>query len=262
MCLPPTDVEGKSYIYRYDGSGEWESLESRLQTVNEEELLCAETDSFSLFGVFIPVIESAEGVLHSEDAENGFSLTPLGEGGSIVYGDRSIGLSVTGDVDLSSSNPAVIVSRTILDRINQITFELSEASPQDPPSGFRLEGLAAEVNLGVTLGEGETVTVCLPSAGGEPDLYYRYDGESEEWELLESQLETVNGEEVVCAEAGAVSLSGVFVEETGGCAVASVNGEGTVRWQGAVFNLLLTISVLLLIPGMSRLKCRKSGFSY
>ena len=254
VCLPPTGVEGESDIHRYDGPGEWERLESRLQTVNEEELLCAKTGSFSLFGVFVPVIESAEGVLHSEDAEDGFSLTPLGEGGSVVYGDRTIGLSVTGDVDMSSSNPAVIVSRNVLDRVEEITFELSEASPEAPPLGLRLEGFTAEVNLGVTLGEGETVAVCLPYAGDEEDIYYRYNDESEEWELLESWVETVNGEELVCAEAGAVSLVAVFVEEMGGCVIAAGSGEGTVRWQGALFNLLLIISVLLLIPGRSKLK--------
>ena len=70
---------------------------------------------FSLFGVFVPVIESAEGVSHSEDEEEGFSLTPLGVGGSIVYGERTIDLSVTGDV--ASSNPAVIVPRNVLDRV-------------------------------------------------------------------------------------------------------------------------------------------------
>ena len=254
VCLPPTEVEGESDIHRYDGPGEWERLESRLQTVNGEELLCAKTDSLSLFGVFVPVIESAEGVSYSEDPEDGFSLTPLGEGGSVVYGDRTIDLSVTGDVGMSSGDPAVIVPRDILDRVNEITFELSEISPQPPPLGLRLEGFTVEVNLGVTLGEGETVAVCLPYAGSEGDIYYRYNDEPEEWELLESRLETVNGEELVCAETGAVSLVGVFVEETGGgCAVAAANGEGTVRWQGALFNLLLTISVLLL-PGMSKLK--------
>ena len=48
-----------------------------LKTVNEEELLCGETDSFSLFGVFVPVIESAEGVSHSEDEEELSFLLPL-----------------------------------------------------------------------------------------------------------------------------------------------------------------------------------------
>ena len=73
-----------------------------------------------------------------------------------------------------------------------------------------------------------------------------------EWEVLESRLETVNGEEVVCGDVGGFSLTGVFVEDTGGCVIASASGEG-VPWRGAVFNLLLTMSVLLLIPGKSRL---------
>ena len=112
VCLPPAEIEGESHVHRYDG--EWERLPSRLDEVNEEELLCGETDSFSLFGVFVPVIESAEGVSHSEDEEKGFSLTPLGVGGSIVYGERTIDLSVTGDV--ASDNPSVIVPRNVLDR--------------------------------------------------------------------------------------------------------------------------------------------------
>ena len=248
VCLPPADVKGKSYVHRYDE--EWKILPSRLETVNGEKLVCGDTDSFSLFGVFSPVIESAEGVIHSENPESGFSLTPLGEGGSIVYGQKTIDLSVTGDVG-SSGDPAVIVSRNVLDRVEEITFELSEVSPHDPPPGFYLEGFAVEVDLGVTLGEEETVSVCLPSSG-ESDIY-RYSEELGEWEVLPSQLETVNGEEVVCGDVGGFSLTGVFVEDTGGCVIASASGEG-VRWQGAVFNLLLIISVLLLIPGMSRLK--------
>ena len=244
VCLPPAEIEGESHIHRYDG--EWERLPSRLEMVNEEELLCGETDSFSLFGVFVPVIESAEGVSHSEDEEEGFSLAPLGVGGSIVYGDRSIDLSVTGDA--ASSNPAVIVPRNVLDRVEEITFELQEVSPHDPPQGLRLSGFTAEIDLGVTLGEEETVAVCLPQAGGD---IYLYNDQLEEWELLPSLLETVNGEELLCAETGGFSLTGVFVEETGGCAVAA-SGEGTLRWQRALFNLLLAISVLLLIakPGV------------
>ena len=94
----------------------------------------------------------------------------------------------------------------------------------------------------------ETVTVCLPQAGGD---IYRYNDELGEWEVLPSLLETVNGEELLCAETGGFSLTGVFVEETGGCAVAAASGEGAVRWQGALFNLLLTISVLLIAkPGV------------
>ena len=251
VCLPPAEIEGKSYIHHYnDESGEWEPLLSRIETVHGEELLCVDTDSFSQFRVFVPVIESEE-VTHSEDPKDVFSLTPLGEGGSIVYGPGTIGLSVTGDTDPSYGNPAVIVSRNILDRISEITFELSEVS-EFPLPGYRLQGFEAEVNLGVTLGQGETVTVCLPYSGGEEDIYYRYNDESEEWEeLLESWPDTVNGEDVLCGDAGAVSLSGIFVEETGGCAVASAGGEGFL-WRGAVFNLLLIMSVLLLVPGMSR----------
>ena len=246
VCLPPAEIEGKSYIHHYnDESGEWEPLPSRLETVNGEELLCVDTDSFSQFRVFVPVIESEE-VTHREDPKDVFPLTPIGEGGSIVYGPGTIDLSVTGDTDPSYANPAVIVSRSILDRVDEITFELSEVS-EYPPPGYRLSGFEAEVNLGIPLRQRETVSVCLPSSGGEEDIYYRYNDESEEWEVLESQLDTVNGEDVLCGDAGAVSLSGVFVEETGGCVIAAAGGEG-VLWRGAVFNLLLIMSVLLLIP--------------
>ncbi len=246
VCLPTAEVNGKSYVHRYDE--EWKILPSRSETVNGEKVVCGDTDSFSMFGVFLPVIESAEGVNHSEDPEYGFSLTPLGEGGSIVYGERTIDLSVTGDVG-SSGDPAVIVSRSVLDRVEEITFELSEVSPHDPPPGFYLEGFSAEVDLGVTLEPGETVSVCLPSAG-ESDIY-RYSEVLGEWEVLESRSETVNGEEVVCGDVGAVSLTGVFVEDTGGCVIASAGGEG-VPWRGAVFNLLLIMSVLMLVPGKHR----------
>ena len=250
VCLPPAEVKGESYVQRYDeAEGEWKLLPSRLETVNGEELVCGDTDTFSLFGVFLPVIESAEGVNHSEDPESGFSLTPLGEGGSIVYGQRTIDLLVTGDVNPSSGDPAIIVSRSVLDQVEEITFELSEVSPHDPPPGFYLEGFSAEVNLGVTLEPEETVSVCLPSAG-ESDIY-RYSEELGEWEVLPSQLETVNGEEVVCGDVGSFSLTGVFVEDTGGCVIASAGGEG-IPWRGAVLNLLLIISVLLLIPGMRK----------
>ena len=90
--------------------------------------------------------------------------------------------------------------------------------------------------------------VFRPSGG---DIY-RYSEELGEWELLESSRpEMVNGEEVVCGDVDAFFLTGVFVEDTGGCVIASAGGEG-VLWRGAVFNLLLTISVLLLIPGMRK----------
>ena len=247
VCLPPADVKGEAYVHRYDG--EWKILPSRSETVNGEELVCGDTDSFSMFGVFLPVIESSEGVTHSEDAEYGFSLTPLGEGGSIVYGERTIDLSVTGDLG-SSGDPAVIVSRSVLDRVEEITFELSEVPPHDPPPGFYLEGFTAEVDLGVTLEQGETVSVCLPSSGGD---IYRYSEALGEWEVLESSRpETVNGEEAVCGDVDGFSLTGVFVEDTGGCVIASAGGEG-VPWKGAVFNLLLIMSVLLLIPRKSKL---------
>ena len=134
-----------------------------------------------------PVITSAEGVTYSGNATEGFSLTPLGEGGNIVYRRRTIDLSVTRDECPSPDNPAVIISRSTLDRVREITFELKELSPHDPPPGFRMEGCTAEIDPGVRLGQTETVTVCLPPAEIEGESHvHRYDGE---WERLPSRLE-------------------------------------------------------------------------
>ena len=118
------------------------------------------------------------------------------------------------------------------------------------PKGLGFQVSSAEVDLGVTLGEEETVTVCLPQAGGD---IYRYSDDLGEWEVLPSLLQTNNGEELPCAETGRFSLTGVFVDLSGACAVAA-SGEETVRWQAVLSNLLLIISVLLLLPGRSKLK--------
>ena len=267
VCLPPAEGEEESGLYHYDEeSGEWRLLEpQQLQMVNGEELLCGETDAFSLFAVFIPVIyviESPEGgIRYSGDVESGFSFTPEGAGTSISYGDSTIDIFVTRDEGLpSGANPAVIVPGDIFDRADRITFDLlSEVSlQQPPPPGLRLEGFAAEVDLvGVELSEEESVTVCLPPAEDEEESdIYRYNEVSEEWELLGSRPKRVNGEDLVCAETDAFSLTGVFVEEEetdgGGCAIAAGSGEAGTGWsENTVFNLLLTISVLLLIPGKS-----------
>ena len=132
-----------------------------------------------------PVIESPEGVSHSGNPNDGFSLTPLGEGGSIVYRKRTIDIPVTRDECTSPGNPALIISRSTLDRVREITFELSETSPQDPPPGFRMEGCVAEIDPGIRLGQRETVAVCLPPADVKGEAYvHRYD---EEWKILPSR---------------------------------------------------------------------------
>lgn len=85
----------------------------------------------------------------------------------------------------SDAKPRIIGwSPDILSRVEKITFELSVASPQSPPSGFRLGGLTAEIDLmGVTLGQGETAVVCLPLAEGEEEWdIYHYNEESGEWD--------------------------------------------------------------------------------
>ena len=96
----------------------------------------------------------------------------------------------------------------------------------------------------------EKQSLCVFRLSG--GIFYRYSEGLGEWELLESSRpEMVNGEEVFCGDVDGSSLTGVFVEDTGGCVIAAVSGEG-VLWRGAVFNLLLIISVLLLIPGMRK----------
>ena len=84
VCLPAAGVEEDAEIFHYDEeSGMWESLESWLETVNGTPSICAETDSFSFFGVFVaepdadPVIPGSEqdmdhvGCSVSSDAEAG-----------------------------------------------------------------------------------------------------------------------------------------------------------------------------------------------
>ena len=38
----------------------------------------------------------------------------------------------------------------------------------------------------------------------------------------------VNGEDVVCGDVDGFSLTGVFVEDTGGCVIAAASGEGVL----------------------------------
>ncbi len=180
-------------------------------------------------------------------------------GGTITLGDGStIELTVSRDAGSPQGNPVIILSPDILQDIKKITFRISANPPEPPPAGFRLEGLVADIDLGVELGEGETVIVCLPAPSGaqEPALY-RYDEESGAWEGLESRSETIDGSLSVCAETDAFSVFGVFVTEQteppvntspsrggmegGGCAIAMGTGHGP---QGTAVNLLLIATVL------------------
>ena len=71
-----------------------------------------------------PVIKSPEGVLHSTNANDDFSLTPLGEGGSMVYGRRTIDLSVAGDAGMSSGIWPVELGKNRVRKINQVYMRL------------------------------------------------------------------------------------------------------------------------------------------
>ena len=158
------------------------------------------------------------------------------------------------DAGSPPGNPVIILSPDLVGDIDEITFHISADLPEAPPSGFRLEGFAVDIDLGTELGEGETVTVCLPAPRGtqNPALYH-YDEKSGAWERLESRAETVDGTPSVCAEAGVFSVFGVFVAERsmppvnrpttgggteggGGCAIAMGADHGT---ESAAVNLLL-----------------------
>ena len=183
------------------------------------------------------------------------AFSPKDGGGTITLGDGStVELTVNRDAGSPPGDPVIILSSNLLQDINGITFHISAQSPEAPPSGFRLEGFVADIDLGVELGEGETVTVCLPAPRGtqNPALHH-YDEESSAWKRLESRSETVDGTRSVCAETGAFSLFGVFVAERseppvnppttgggteggGGCAIAMGADHGT---ESAAVNLLL-----------------------
>ena len=163
--------------------------------------------------------ESPNGTVLITERDEEFALSPNNEGGSITYGGKTIKLTVTRDEKLpsSSNNPAIILSPDLLDRIDEITFDLSADSPENPPAGFWLGGFAADIDLGVELEEGETVTMCLPEpAGGEELVLHHYDEESGMWNPLESSVETVNGVRSVCTETDVFLLFGVFVAEQSG----------------------------------------------
>ena len=217
--------------------------------------------------VFRLVVTDSRGA----SAEDAVSVTVTGQkvafsskdgGGTITLGDGStVKLTVNRDAGSPPGDPVIILSPDLVEDIDEITFHISADLPEAPPSGFRLEGFVVDIDLGVELGEGETVTVCLPAPQGtqNPALHH-YDEESSAWERLESRSETVDGTRSVCAETGAFSLFGVFVAERsrppvnppttgggteggggGGCAVVA----GADRGHGnTAVNLLLIITVL------------------
>ena len=221
-------------------------------------------------------------VLVIEENER-FVISPMSEEGSITYNGETIEVTLTRDENLSSesASPAIIVSPDILGRIEEITIELSEDSPEAVPSGFRLEGFVADIDLvGVELGEGESVEICLPApeGGGESAALYHYDEGEGMWNHLKSRVETINGERFVCAETDSLSLFGVFVAEEevpdppspgtggtdgsegGGCALAS--DGGTVDGLGSeLLNLLLIAFVLITVSWKSSSGARRTQHS-
>ena len=97
----------------------------------------------------------------------------------------------------------------------------------------------ADIDLGVELGEGERVEVCLPApeGDGEPALY-RYDEGEEMWNSLESRVKIISGERLVCAKTDALSLFGVFVAEEddpGPSSPGGMDGSGGGRRMRACF---------------------------
>ena len=227
--------------------------------------------------------ESPDGTVLITERDEEFALSPNNEGGSITYGGKTIKLTVTRDEKLpsSSNNPAIILSPDLLDRIDEITFDLSADSPENPPAGFRLGGFVADIDLGVELEEGETVTVCLPEpAGGEELVLHHYDEESGMWKPLELSVRTVNRVRSVCTETDVFLLFGVFVAEqsgfpddTGspteyagtkkgggvGCSI-TLDGGAENMSQSTVFNLLLTMFSLIVISRRNLSKVRQMHF--
>lgn len=159
--------------------------------------------------------------------------------------------------------PLVILSSSLLEKVDTVSFNLGVPSEEELPEGLGLKGFAVELGIGgVMLEEGETVTVCLPAPSFEdgeelmPKLY-RYE---EEWNLLSgSRTETVNNIEFVCGNVSSLpSLFGVFVEipeppvmekeSDGGCSVASDGADRSgLRSAAFNFNLLLIVSGLLAV---------------
>ena len=253
--------------YRWTYTGARNDIELR----NPDSATCAFTApdglSENVVLVFRLVVEDSRGA----SAEDTVSITATSQkiafssknaGGTVTLGDGStVEVTVNRDAGSPPGNPVIILSPDLVEDIDEITFHISADLPEAPPSGLRLEGFVADIDLGVELGEGETVTVCLPApqSAQKPTLYH-YDEESGAWEHLESRLETVDGVRSVCAETGVFSVFGVFVAERseppvnttpsggtteesggGGCAITAEVDHGT---ESAAVNLLLFITVL------------------
>ena len=214
-------------------------------------------------------------VLIAETEDDVFAFTPVGEGGRVIYGEKTIDFTVTGNDDLSP-NPTIILSRAVLDAIadagGSVTFDVSADLSEDPPSGFRLGGLVVDIGLGVD-DAGETVGVCLPVDGGVEDpVVHHYDEEPGAWEpLAEQETSGLNGVRSVCGKTDAFSRFGLFVAEedpvppepepepeprpepelSDGCGGCAISGTGSTV-QGTAFSLLMVFAVLCAVAFRSR----------
>ena len=214
-------------------------------------------------------------VLIAETEDDVFAFTPVGEGGIVIYGEKTIDFTVTGNDDLSP-NPTIILSRDVLDAIadagGSVTFDVSADLSEDPPSGFRLGGLVVDIGLGVD-DAGQTVGVCLPVDGGVEDpVVHHYDEESGTWEpLAEQETSGLNGVRSVCGKTDAFSRFGLFIAEedpvplepepepeprpepelSDGCGGCAISGTGSTV-QGTAFSLLMVFAVLCAFALRSR----------
>ncbi|MDE0477807.1 MAG: leucine-rich repeat domain-containing protein, partial [Candidatus Dadabacteria bacterium] len=200
-----------------------------------------------------PLPESDFEGLQEDRGEDGLAISPGGVGTSLIVISReearyiTIELSVMGN-EYPEDLPSIILSPSLLERVEAVSFSLSAPSEEELPEGLRLEGFVVEAGIGnAMLGAGETVTVCLPAGVEEstPRLY-RYE---EQWNPLSgSVVETVNGNRSVCADVSFLpSLFGVFVEipgvmeeSAGGCSVAS--GE---TGRGGSFNVAFNLFLIM-----------------
>ena len=85
VCLPAAGVEEDAEIFHYnEETGMWESLESWLAIVNGTPSVCAETDFFSFFGVFVAEPEQDTGSEGELDAgQGGCSISSDAEAGGV-----------------------------------------------------------------------------------------------------------------------------------------------------------------------------------
>lgn len=209
-----------------------------------------------------PPPESGCEGLQEDRGEDGLAISPDCVGTSlIVIGSEegeyiTIELSVAGNEE-PEEVPSIILSSSLLERVETVSFDLRIPSEEELPEGLRLGGFAAEAGIGNSmLEEDETVTVCLPAPYFEDDeesmpRLYRYE---EGWNPLSgSGIETVNGKRSVCTDVSFLpSLLGVFVEipeppeeeSDGGCSIAS-GGAGRSGSFNVAFNLFLIMFSLV-----------------